>query len=107
MSFSARETALDSVLPGSVLAAELRDVQGAVLLPKGASVTEATLLSLRRRGIETLVVLVEQADDPEREAASRQEIEQQLRHLFRLAGDEAPARQLLQMIREYRGRRPA
>lgn len=105
MRCEAREVELDNVLPGSVLAVELCDARGTVLLPKGASVTEATLLGLRRRGIEALVLLVELPDDPEREAAASREIERQLRHLFRLAGNDAPARELQQMVGEYRRRR--
>lgn len=41
-------------------------------------------------------------DDPADEAGRREQIEQRLRHAFRLAGDGEGARQLMRMVCEYR-----
>ncbi|HAT31875.1 MAG TPA: hypothetical protein DCW29_13770 [Janthinobacterium sp.] len=48
---SARLIPLEQASAGMVLAADLRDADGAVLLPAGATLSVASLASLRRRGI--------------------------------------------------------
>lgn len=97
-----RELGLDEVMPGSVLADEVLDAQGKVLLPKGSAVTEATLESLRRRDILTLPVRVATALSADQETARRERIARRLQHIFRNAGDGAPARELQQQVSEYR-----
>lgn len=56
------------------------------------------------RECEELAVDGTAADDAAREASLRAQIEQRLQHVFRLAGDGAPAQQLLRMVLEYRSR---
>ncbi|MBK7356783.1 hypothetical protein [Propionivibrio sp.] len=41
-------------------------------------------------------------DDVASESAAREQLEQQLKELFRLAGDSAQTRQLMQMVFDYR-----
>jgi len=41
-------------------------------------------------------------DDTANESAAREQLEQQLKELFRLAGDSAQIRQLMQMVFNYR-----
>lgn len=48
--------ALTEVTPGMVLSHELLDTNGLVLLAKGAVLSEATLASLARHGIEAVPV---------------------------------------------------
>lgn len=109
--------AIDQAAAGMVLAADLLDAHGAVLLPHGATLTDATLASLRRRGVDHCTVepaadaadadgapspsaLAEQAA----RAALRERQLARLQHLFRhSAGYEANA-MLLQLLTDYRNR---
>ncbi len=106
--------ALDQAAPGMVLAADLLDSHGAVLLPRGAALTDATLASLRRRGVAHCTVepaapagAADAAADAAARAARARQREQQLarlQHLFRhCAGHEANAT-LLQLLTDYRNR---
>ncbi len=102
MRHEAREMALDSVPLDGTLAADVHDAHGALLIPAGATLAEATLNSLRRRGIESVSVLVECPEDPGQTEARQRELERRLRHAFRLAGDDGPARELRQLVTDYR-----
>ena len=94
---------LEAAQEGMVLADTLHDAGGNVLLPRGATLGEATLNSLRRRGIETLTIVAPDAPpDPEREAARREALERQMRQLFRHAGDDATILTLRQTLLDYR-----
>ncbi|MES2115684.1 MAG: hypothetical protein V4578_11065 [Pseudomonadota bacterium] len=107
--------ALAQAAPGMVLAADLLDGHGAVLLPRGAALTDASLASLRRRGVAHCTVEpaapADAAVDAEADAAARAERARQreqqlarLQHLFRhCAGHEANAT-LLQLLTDYRNR---
>ncbi|NHZ42042.1 hypothetical protein [Massilia aquatica] len=79
---------IDEASEGMVLACDLRDAGGAVLLPAGATLGAASLASLRRRGIERLQVVgaLDSADAALDAAALQAERERQcarLQHLFR------------------------
>ncbi|NHZ61614.1 hypothetical protein [Massilia genomosp. 1] len=79
---------IDDASEGMVLACDLRDAGGAVLLPAGATLSAAALTSLRRRGIEQLQVVgsMNAADAALDAAALQAERERQcarLAHLFR------------------------
>ena len=92
---------LDDAAAGMVLAAEVLDHQGSVLLPAGAALTEALLTSMRRRGIDQVQVV----DDavPEQElAAERERVGQRLAHLFRRPGPAAADALLQAQIRAFR-----
>ncbi|HEU4843214.1 MAG TPA: hypothetical protein VFT05_03020 [Burkholderiaceae bacterium] len=103
--------ALDQAAAGMVLAADLLDGHGAVLLPRGAALTDATLASLRRRGVASCTVepaapAGATADEAARAARARQREQQlaRLQQLFRhCAGHEANAT-LLQLLTDYRNR---
>ncbi|MBC7858910.1 MAG: hypothetical protein H7Z39_09055, partial [Burkholderiaceae bacterium] len=49
---------------GMVLARDLKDAAGSVLLLAGASLSAGNLASLRRRGVSACFVLIEAADEP-------------------------------------------
>ena len=68
-----------------VLAAEVLDHQGSVLLPKGAALSEGLLTSMRRRGIDSVQV-EDDAVSPEQLAAAREQLAQRLAQLFRQPG---------------------
>lgn len=102
---------IDDASEGMVLACDLRDAGGAVLLPAGATLSAASLASLRRRGIDHLqVVGAPDSADAELDAAALQaERERQcarLHHLFRrcLNGAAGGASALLlERLLAYRG----
>lgn len=88
---------------GMVLAEALHDQGGSVLLPAGATLTDATLNALRRRGIESLAVLAESAADDG--AASEAERERQcarLARLFRNSAEVGASGALLARLLRYR-----
>jgi len=76
------QLALADVRPGMVLSDVLLDLQGQVLLPQGAVLTEAMLALMPRHGIDMLPVLAEQ-ESPEQAAATRAHHEARIAHLFR------------------------
>lgn len=92
---------LDSAVAGMILADDLRDANANVLLPRGATLTEAALISLRRRNIESLHVLTETQPAADSEIA-REYQRQRLVKLFRAADDSGTNALLLQHIMQYR-----
>lgn len=96
-----KDLPLDMVEVGMVLADEVRDARGTVLLPKGASVSEAVLTGLGRRGIETLPVLVTPALSDDEVAERRLLVARRLDRLFRLAGDDRSVRELKRQVEIY------
>lgn len=92
--------------PGMLLAAPLLDANGAVLLPQGAALSEASLAGLRRRGIETCEVsLAADAPDPAQRAAARERACARLQQLFRHrseADDNDAAPELLRVLTAFR-----
>lgn len=100
-----REIDLDQASAGMTLAAALLDAHGGVLLPRDAALSEATLASLRRRGVERCLVWVDaEALDPAQLARERERQLLQLRHLFRHSGASEGGALLLQRLSDYRQR---
>lgn len=104
---------IDAASEGMVLSHSLLDSGGAVLLPAGASLSTASLASLRRRGIERLQVRVEhqasEADEAADEAANNAALQaererrcQRLEHLFRSSAAVGASAQLLEQLVAYR-----
>lgn len=94
---------LEQARAGMLLAADLTDANGTVLLPCGAALSEANLNSLRRRGIEHC--LVAQAEPQEDEAARTQRhalAQQRLARLFRHSADIEASPLLLQLLATHR-----
>jgi hypothetical protein len=81
MSGPGKTIALDDATAGMVLAVDLCDDGGAVLLPAGATLSDASLKSLGRRGVETLSVQDDELDGASGGAPSEAE---QLRRCARL-----------------------
>lgn len=94
--------AVGDLQPGMQVAVAVADEAGRVLLPAGAEITEATIASLRRRGIEQVGVEVEAADDPAALEAHRQQVTAQLDRLFRRAGQGPETRSLYDAVSRYR-----
>lgn len=94
--------AIGDLQPGMRVAVAVADEAGRILLPAGAEITEATIASLRRRGIEQVGVELEVADDPAALEARRQQAAAQLDRLFRQAGQGAETRSLYDAVFRYR-----
>lgn len=103
MSGVAQHIALDQAGAGMVLAADLCDDGGKVLLPAGATLSAASLASLRRRGVASLEIVG--AAPPADEGALRAERERQcqrLEYLFRASADQGAGARLLALLLDYR-----
>jgi hypothetical protein len=94
---------IDCASEGMILAHSLLDSGGAVLLPEGASLSKASLASLRRRGIERLQVRTEDAEpDAAARQAERERQCQRLQRLFRGSAEVGAGPQLLEHLLAYR-----
>jgi hypothetical protein len=92
---------LDAAEAGMVLAAEVLDHQGSVLLPAGAALTDALLTSMRRRGIDSVRVADDAVSTQELEA-ERERIAARLARLFRRPDQSAAATILQSALGAYR-----
>lgn len=99
---SAKIVPLEHVLPGAVLGDNVEDDGGRVLLRVGAILTEASIETLRRRGVKALVIEVATEHRPEHRAVLRLHLESRLQQAFRHAGDSEARRQLWQALLEYK-----
>jgi hypothetical protein len=96
-----KEVELDDAEAGMVLAAEVLDHQGSVLLPAGAPLSEQLLTSMRRRGIDS-VRIVDDAVSSADLAAERDRVEQRIAQLFRRPDAGAAHALLRAELRAYR-----
>lgn len=92
---------LDNAVAGMILTDNLRDAEGNMLLSRGTALTEATLITLRRRKVEYLRVLTAADSAADRETAHEFQ-RQRLAKLFRAAGNTAANALLLRHIMQYR-----
>ena len=98
---SGKRVAIGAATAGMVLAQRLLDAHGEVLLPQGAALTEAVLASLRRRGIDHLVVGAAVAQAPQAAAAAALQLAR-LQRLFRKWPAAAGAQLLRVAVTAYR-----
>ena len=77
-----KHIAIDDASAGMVLADEVCDRQGNVLLARGATLSEGLLAALRRRGVEGVRIEDDSVSD-EQLATERERVEARLAHLFR------------------------
>lgn len=96
-----KQVDLDDAAAGMVLAADVVDHQGGVLLPKGAALTEPLLRSMARRGIDGVAV-VDDAVDPALLAAERERVAARLEWLFRHGGSGRADALLREQLAGYR-----
>lgn len=82
MSAAYQHLALAEVRPGMILADEVRDEQGNLLLPKGAVLTAQSISLLPRHGIEAVPVLRPGGPVPAA-PADLGLVQERLAHLFR------------------------
>ncbi len=96
-----REIDLDDAAAGMLLAVEVLDHQGGVLLPAGAALTDPLLTSMRRRGIDS-VRIVDDSVSADDLAAERERIGHRLAHLFRRPDPGAANTMLLAQLSAHR-----
>lgn len=101
MNSDSRLLSLNEVLVGMIVANDLLDTHGGLILGQGTIVTEAILFSLQRRGVETLgIVSGKGVDfDPEVEMEHQR---QRLVKLFRRCGNDPTNQLLLRYVTQYR-----
>jgi hypothetical protein len=92
---------LDDAQAGMILAVEVLDHQGSVLLPAGAPLTEPLLTSMRRRGIDCVQVVDDAVSTHDLEA-ERERIALRLAQLFRRAPAGAADAMLRAELSAYR-----
>jgi hypothetical protein len=92
---------LDQACPGMILAEDMRDAGGNLLLKSGTSLTESMLASLQRYTIGRFSVLGEEGDAVD-DTAARELIEQRLAKLFRGCGEGVASRSLRDCLNQYR-----
>lgn len=96
---------LAQVCPGKILAEDVLDARGNLILKQGTLLTESVLNSLRRYKIKTIAVIDEEndaAEDVVDNAATKQQIQERLAKLFRHIGDDVATRSLRDWVGEYR-----
>jgi hypothetical protein len=86
---------------GMVLAREVLDQRGAVLLPPGAALTEQMLGALLRRGIDRVLVANPTVDEAQL-AVERERVERRLAQLFRRSGAARADATLRERLHAYR-----
>jgi hypothetical protein len=101
---------LDQATPGMTLSEPLCDAKGDVLLPQGATLTEAVLAALERRGIDALPIATNDEATPLSDAeleTLRQRARERVDRLFRRCGSEGAAGLLKQYVVDLRMEKPA
>jgi hypothetical protein len=96
-----KEVDLDDAEAGMILAAEVLDHQGSVLLPAGAALTEALLKSMHRRGIDSVRIVDDSVSSQDLDA-ERERIALRLAHLFRRPDGGAANAMLRAQLSAYR-----
>lgn len=97
-----KQLTLAEVTPGMVMSDDLLDPQGQVLLPKGATLTERTIESLRRRHDVVSLRIVMGELTLEEEIAQRIHFQTRLARLFRRLDDSEANGTLQRYIRNFR-----
>lgn len=85
MNMQTRAIPLAEAKPGDTLAEAVCNGGGAMLIPAGATLTESSVESLRRRGVESVTISfalsVAEEGDPEREARIAARLKRLLRRM--------------------------
>lgn len=101
MSALHKQLLLAEVTPGMVLADNLLDAQGQILLPKGATLTAQTINSMRRHDVVSIPVVIGELT-AEEDAVRRQEAQARLTYLFRRSEDNEINHLLHQYVDHFR-----
>jgi dTDP-glucose pyrophosphorylase len=96
-----KEVDLDDAAAGMILAAEVIDHQGSVLLPAGAPLSEKLLTSMRRRGIDHVRIVDDSVSGADL-AAEGDRVAQRIAYLFRRPNQGAAHALLRAELEAYR-----
>lgn len=99
---TAKRFSLEQLEAGMVLAQDVCDAGGGRLLAQGAELSDATITSLGRRGVDFAMVAVEEILTPEQRAARETEIRERVERLFRKAGNDPMLLKLRATLLHYR-----
>ena len=99
---TSRRFALDQLTAGMVLAQDVCDATGGRLLAQGAELSGATIASLKRRGVDYVMVAVEEILTPEQRAAREAQTRERIERLFRKAGSDPMLLKLRATLLQYR-----
>lgn len=92
---------LEKVSAGMVLAADILDHQGHVLLPQGSELSDATIRSLARHEIHQLCIVSEAVSAEHMAQLTARQLER-LQHLFRHCPASGATAQLKRYLQSYR-----
>ena len=92
---------LENAVAGMILTDNLHDAEGTMLLPQGTTLTEASLISLRRHKVQNLRVLMAEHTAADKETTLEFQ-HQRLAKLFSAAGNTGANGLLLRHIMQYR-----
>ena len=95
------EIELDDAQPGMTLSEPVIDGKETVLLPAGTVLTESTLKSLSRRGIDSIVVVNDAISEADLRL-ERERVEKRMAVLFRQCAPGSISQTLSQLILAYR-----
>jgi hypothetical protein len=98
---SKKTLALDAAVAGMEIADQLVDRNGNTLLPSGAVLTEASISSLQRRGVEEITIVCAEEPGPDVQARKEQ-ARKRLQKIFRRAYQEELGHALLNYVCLYR-----
>ena len=99
---TAKRFSLDQVEVGMALAQDVCDAGGGRLLAQGAELTDATIASLKRRGVDFVMVAMEEMLTPVQRAMREAELREQIERLFRKAGNDPMLLKLRATLLQYR-----
>ena len=102
MSADSQDIDIGAVLPGMVLAADLKDERGAVLLRRGTALNQVHLAALRGRGIKHCKIVVEAPGAGAALAHKQARLQQRLARLFRHSAGIEASDALFQLLVHYR-----
>lgn len=99
---AAKRFTLEQLEAGMVVAQDVCGVGGGCLLAQGAELSDATIASLRRRGVDYVMVAVEEILTPEQRAEREAQIRERIGHLFRRMDGDPMLLKLRATLLQYR-----
>jgi len=96
------DISVDQVTEDAVLAADLKDPCGALMLPVGTVLSRTVLDRLKARGVHSVCVVVEEGFSDEQRETLRQQIEEHLSHRFRKVDDQPLMQGLKKILLSHR-----
>lgn len=92
---------LDDVVAGMTLWEAVHDGRGDVLLPGATVLTDAMLTSLRRRGIDTVILMNDDISEADLQA-EKEKLQQRLTRVFRRCTENLASTELLRSVSAYK-----